>query len=514
MIVTPLFLTLRLAIARSGLKAQMGKKHVMSKPCNGASNDRRIFRLAKIFGLPIRHFLRFATLTQKGSGNSGNFYFIFLYQLLLFAALVNAHPSHYFIEQGKKLLHEKNYIQAMHCFEDAYAQHSSNQELLEIGNNILALGNIFFSSGDIENAYATFKRLHEIFPQSSTVAYNYGLSCHELADYKNAVLLFEHACSLNPQALDAQTMWAITLIALGEYEKGWQKYEMRWHKPEKKSFQLPCPRWDGKCPLQGKTILLINEGALGDCLQFVRYAQLIKKMGAHVIVQAPASLHTLLSRCPFIDTLISSSNYIGKIDYYSSLMSLPALCNTTFATVPHIIPYIFPDPSLVNHWGSILSQDKKFKIGVCWQADIENDANRPPFAKRSFPAELFEQISQMPNVSLYSLQKTQHTPTFIHNFGPELDSNNGSFMDSAAIIHNLDLVITVDTSIAHLSGALGKTTWLILPFKADWRWLENTISYSPFYQTMKIFRKEKHTSWQAVLDHIKIELIAKTSRTQ
>jgi hypothetical protein len=419
--------------------------------------------------------------------------------------------SQQLIEVGKKLLHEHSYKQAVLEFEKALACKPTHAEIMEMGNNMLALGNIFFCGGDIPNAALVFKRLYELFPTSSTVAYNYGLTCHELADYKTAATLFEHSASLNQQSLDAQTMLASTLLALGNYEDGWQKYEIRWQKPEKKALQMPCPRWDGKSSLCGKTILLLNEGALGDCMQFIRYAQLVKEKGAIVIAQVPRPLQKLLSRCPYIDKLISPPESFNKIDYYASLMSLPALFKITQETAQCTIPYIWPDQKLIDHWRTILSCESVFKIGVCWQADVENDTQRPPLAQRSFSPELLQAVAQLPHVKLYSLQKNKDCPSFINHFGEDFDTINGSFMDSAAIIENLDLIITVDTSIAHLSGALGKPTWLILPFKADWRWMENSVFHSPFYPDMKIFRKEMNLSWQPVLDHIAFELSAKLS---
>lgn len=410
------------------------------------------------------------------------------------------------LEQAKKLIAQKNYTQAYAHSVAAIGSATNNNQLFESGNILLSLGNMLYCTGDIATSSEIFKKLHEFFPQSATVAYNYAQSLHELTCYRQASELLEHALSIQPDALDVQNLLAVCYLALGEYEEGWKLYESRWGKPDKKAFKMPCPRWDGVGSLKGKKIALLNEGALGDCIQFVRHAQLIKQMDAYVIVQVPPALQKLLSNCPFIDKVITQSDSFGSIDYYASLMSLPALCGTTIRSVPANIPYIFSDATLINHWQPFFLQTTTFNVGICWAADIENDANRPPLAKRSIPPELFETLAHIPNISLYNLQKSDITPGFMHNFGADLDTKHGRFMDTAAIISHLDLIISVDTAIAHLSGAVGKPTWLILPYKADWRWMENSVPTSPWYPSMKIFRKKMHEDWSAVIDSIKIEL--------
>ena len=381
--------------------------------------------------------------------------------------------------------------------QQTYTQQADN---LSLANDLLNTGNLYALNHNFDAAATTYKKIIALFPHSAAVLYNLGYALNELTEYQAAANAFEQACTLQPTPGN-YLAFATALLALGDYEKGWKIFEHRWDLPDKKNISLSCPRWDGKSPLNKKKILLLNEGALGDCLQFIRYTELIKKQGAYVIVLVPAVLAKLCTLCPFIDEIISSGNPIPSADYYTSLMSLPALLGTTRTTIPTTIPYLEIDQLLFDHWKNILASDTLLKIGICWQADLTNDANRPPNARRSIPTYAFYPLSCLPQISLYSLQFNEDTPPYMHDFGPSLDTAHGRFMDSTAIICNLDLVITVDTAIAHLSGALGVPTWLILPYKADWRWMKDT-DISPWYPTMRIFRASHNESWESLLSTI------------
>lgn len=368
---------------------------------------------------------------------------------------------------------------------------------LSQANELLNTGNLYALKYDFNAAVETYKKILTLFPRSAVAHYNLGYALNELTEYKTAADAFEQACTIQPTP-HHYLAYATALLALGDYAQGWQLFEHRWDLPDKKNIPFSCPRWDGITSLNQKKILLLSEGALGDCIQFIRYAQPIKKQGAHVIVLVPPALVNLCTLCPFIDEIVSSGSPMPAADYYTSLMSLPALLRTTKTTIPNTIPYLTVDQPLYDYWKSILASDPLFKVGVCWQADQTNDANRPPRARRSIPVDAFKPLSQLPQTSLYSLQHNEPAPAYMHDFGSSIDTIHGRFMDSAAIICNLDLVITVDTAIAHLAGALGVPTWLILPYKADWRWMTDT-DLTPWYPTMYIFRAGNNESWQSLI---------------
>lgn len=370
----------------------------------------------------------------------------------------------------------------------------------EQANELLNNGNRFAHNHDFESAATIYQKIVDQFPSSAVAQYNLGYALNELTDYHGAADAFERACSIAPTAQNYLGL-ATALLALGDYEKGWATFEHRWQLPDKQNIRFPFPRWDGKAILNNKKILLLSEGGLGDCIQFIRYTQQIKNQGAYVIVLVPNALSKLCSLCPFIDQIITSGNPIPDADYYTSLMSLPALLGTTLQTVPAQIPYLKVDPLLFDYWKKVLINDSPFKVGICWQADPANDANRPPQARRSLDPAVLAPLAQIPLITLYSLHNNLTPPPWIHHFGSSFDQEHGRFMDTAALICNLDLVITVDTAIAHLAGALGVPTWLILPYKADWRWLTNT-DLSPFYPTMYIFRASKNESWHDLIKTI------------
>lgn len=288
--------------------------------------------------------------------------------------------------------------------------------------------------------------------------------------------------------------------------------------------------------LCGKTILLSFEGGLGDTLQFIRYAQTLKKAGATIIVRVQKPLHPLLARCPYIDQLLHTSDPIPNHHARTTLMSLPAILNCNASDLITTVPYIFLDAKLVQYWNEKLhnmsasqlhheiknhtpNQDnqpypaKNINIGICWQADVFNDSSRAPVAHRGIPLKLLATLSTIPGVTLYSLQKKDgleqleqldNLPDYrhitIHTFD-ELDEKNGPFIDTAAIMENLDLIISVDSAIAHLAGALGRPTWLLLPYVTDWRWLHNRTD-SPWYPTMRIFKQPKAFDWESVAQQV------------
>ncbi|MDR3550791.1 MAG: glycosyltransferase family 9 protein, partial [Candidatus Babeliales bacterium] len=268
-----------------------------------------------------------------------------------------------------------------------------------------------------------------------------------------------------------------------------------------------------KNSLQGKKILLRFDGGMGDTLQFIRYAQLIKNLGATVFAQVQKPLIPLLSRCPYIDTMYAHDDQLPLAHDWAALMSLPAIFNSDEQTIPRNIPYLYPDELLIKHWHDYLTTDTNIKIGICWQADVFNDSSRPLVARRGIPLHEFYQLADHTQIHFYSLQQkegleqlTNLPDSFnLQLFDESFDIDHGSFMDTAAVIKNLDLVITVDTAIAHLAGALGTPVWLLLPYATDWRWIVGRTD-SPWYPSMKIFKQSIAFDWKSVMNKINQEL--------
>jgi hypothetical protein len=295
---------------------------------------------------------------------------------------------------------------------------------------------------------------------------------------------------------------------MGDFERGWEEYEWRWKKAKVTPRDFPQPLWDSSA-LEGRTILIHTEQGLGDTLQFIRYVPLVKQRGGTVIVECPASLGQLLASCAGIDRLIASGAPLPPFDVHAPLLSLPRIFGTTLANVPAEVPYLSADPALVEYWRSELSSVAGIKIGIAWQGNPRFPAD----CMRSIPLTHFTPLAQVDGVRLFSLQKGTGSAQLaavasylpVIDLADRLDETSGGFMDTAAVMKNLDLVVTSDTSIAHLAGALGVPVWVALALGGDWRFLVGRED-SPWYPTMRLFRQTQMGDWDSVFERIAAEL--------
>ncbi len=295
---------------------------------------------------------------------------------------------------------------------------------------------------------------------------------------------------------------AVSLLKAGDYENGWPAYEARWQD----TTQFPRrpfrqPEWDGR-PLRGRRILIYSEQGLGDKLQFIRYAALVKQRGGYVIIVCQKDLCPLLATCPGVDEAIPAGEVVPRFDVHASLMSLPAILGTTLTTVPAQVPYLFPDEGAVSRWRKRLGGDAVFKIGVVWQGNKNHDMD----AHRSFALQKLAPLARVPGVKLYSLQKGAGSEQMaavdfaVHDLGDDLD-RGGMFVDTTAIMKSLDLVVAPDSSLAHLAGALGVPIWLAVSVMSDFRWLLERHD-TPWYPSMRLFRQEKLDAWTPVFERM------------
>ncbi|HYV36862.1 MAG TPA: hypothetical protein VE988_14230, partial [Gemmataceae bacterium] len=313
------------------------------------------------------------------------------------------------------------------------------------------------------------------------------------------------AVRLNPQFAEAYFNRATPRLLQGDFLGGWADYEWRWRRPAYPPPPFRQPLWDGS-PLAGKTILLWAEQGLGDTFQFIRYAPLVKERGGNVIVACQAAVTRLLRSCAGIDRLIAKENAAATdFDVYAPLMSLPAIFKTTLTTIPAAVPYLAADAKLVEHWREQLGSCAGLKIGIAWQGNPEYGNDR----QRSLPLTCFEPLSRLAGVQLISLQKGPGIEQLqdvkgrwpIVDFTAKLDEAAGAFQDTAAIMSNLDLVISSDSAVAHLAGALGVPVWLALPWLPDFRWFVGRDD-CPWYPTMRLFRQTQSGRWDDVFERI------------
>jgi tetratricopeptide (TPR) repeat protein len=424
---------------------------------------------------------------------------------------------------------------AVDCYQQALRL---RPDCASVHNN---LGDALLKQGHADLAIASFQQAARLQPDSAVVYNNLGAAqlAHDLladaaASFQNALRLqpdylgaylslgavmerqarpedaiqcYEHALRIDPACAAAHWSRALLWLVLGDFERGWPAYEWRSTQADRGTRHPEIPHWDGS-RLDGRTILLHYEQGLGDTLQFIRYAALVKQRGGKVIVECQPSLLPLLTGVEGIDGLLAEPSPLPSIDVQAPLLSLPGIFRTALETVPANIPYLHPNAHLVRHWRREL-KTSDYLIGIVWQGDprVVKDCHR------SFPLVEFAPVAQLPGVRLVSLQKgpgTKQLREVADNFpvldlGTELDEVSGAFMDTAAIMRQLDLVISSDTAIPHLAGALGVPVWVALPLEPDWRWLLERAD-SPWYPTMRLFRQRRYANWEEVFSCIAEEL--------
>jgi tetratricopeptide (TPR) repeat protein len=364
------------------------------------------------------------------------------------------------------------------------------------------LGAALFHQGKVQEAVQRFEPAIQLKPGFANAYHNLGAAIMEQGKPEEALDRFRQAVRHQPDYATAHMSLGMVYLTLGKFEEGWPEYEWRWKTKDFAMRPLKQPRWEGG-PLDGKTILLYAEQGLGDTLHFVRYVRLVKERGAKVILECQAALMRLLARTPGIDQFVAAGAELPPFDVHAPLLSLPLLFSTAEATIPADVPYVFPDPGLEQRWRAELKAIVGFKIGVNWQGNPEHKKDR----YRSFPLERLGPIARMPGVKLISLQKgpgadqlrTAGVTLGVLDLGTRLDEKAGPFMDTAALMKSLDLVITSDTATAHLAGALGVPVWVALPFAPDWRWLLQR-SDSPWYPTMRLLRQSRQGDWEGVFE--------------
>jgi Tfp pilus assembly protein PilF len=364
------------------------------------------------------------------------------------------------------------------------------------------LGLALAKEGLLEEAIVAFAQSLSLKPDNPEAYCNLGNVVLDLGRVEDAVANYRQSIRLKPNYAEAQMNLAMTWLLLGEFERGWLWYEWRWRMTGTASRDFVQPPWDGSA-LSGAKILLHAEQGLGDTLQFIRYAPLVKERGGFVIVECPGTLVPLLATCPGIDELIAYGTMPPAFDTHAPLMGLPRLFGTSMATIPAAIPYLSAACDLGEYWRRHLSEIGGFKVGAFWQGDPRHQKDR----QRSIPLAAFGPLADVAGVQLCSLQKEPGTDQLACAAFPILDlaSRFRNFADTAAALVNLDLVITVDSAVAHCAGALGVPVWVLLPYAPDWRWLLHRED-SPWYPTMRLFRQEQPGDWEGVFRRVKAAL--------
>jgi tetratricopeptide (TPR) repeat protein len=383
------------------------------------------------------------------------------------------------------------------------------------------LGNALQIEGKLNEAVDCYRRALELDPAYALALCNLGLVLQWQRKLDEAIACYEQALQIEPSHAMAHFNRSFLWLLQGDFERGWPEYEWRWKTGRVMERGLSQPQWQGDS-LGERTILLYAEQGLGDTFQFIRYAALVKKRNpaATVVLEVNQPLIKILERCPGIDRLVAGGDELPRFDVQCALASLPGVFQTTVETILADIPYLFADPRLVEQWRETLKTLSGYRIGINWRGR----AGIGPWRQRDLPIELFAALGNIEGVRLVSLQKEDteskvqgpksnvKAQSTILDLG-EIDTEHGPFMDTAAIMMNLDLVITSDTSVAHLAGALGVPVWVALPLTSDWRWLMDRRD-SPWYPTMRLFRQRKIGDWSEVFEEIEVALRERVSNSK
>lgn len=402
------------------------------------------------------------------------------------------------------LQEQKKYVDALAAYEKILTLDPQSIDAL---NN---KGLIYSAIDQLDIAIDCHKQAIAINPLRPDSHNNLGYLYQELMRFDEALVSYEKAIALQPDYPDARWNRASILLAQGDYENGFLEYEWRLKLHDLNPRKFLCERWNGTQHLKGKTVLIHSEQGLGDAIQFTRYINLIADHAARVIFEVQAPLLSLLDDLPNNVEIILQSSPLPHFDFECPMMSLAMCLKTTLKTIPSPEGYLKANQSLVNSWSIRLGKKKVPRIGIVWSS-VSNypDDRKRSMSLRSFlkclPDKGFEYICLQKVVKDEDLETLKENP-HIHFYGNELNT----FQDTAALIECVDLVLSTCTSVPHLSGALGKPTWIVLPFKSDWRWLTQRED-SPWYGNTKLYRQESYGDWSGVLHRVRQDLESLTT---
>lgn len=396
----------------------------------------------------------------------------------------------------------------------------------------------FSALGRHAEALCVYERALAIDPNYADAHYGRGAALAELGRHAEAISCFEHACSLKaefvnayyghavcltalnrhaeaiacydqvlarrPDRIDAIYGRALCFLASGDLPRGFEGLEYRDRLPRQKNYPIsfPSKSWRGDSSITNKTILLYLDGGFGDAIQFVRFVPLLANRGARVILRVPAKLFALLRTEPSVYQLVREGEPLPPHDFHCPLISLPLVLGTTIDTIPSSPSYLSADAASVAGWRERLGPQRALRVGLCWAGSNRNASYN---ARRSIPLEVLRPLADL-ECELISLQhpipKADRAAIRAMPRLNLLGESLKDFAEIASVIENLDLVIAVDSAIAHLAGALGKPVWLLLCYAPDWRWLTDRKD-SPWYPSARLFRQTRPSEWSDVIADVR-----------
>jgi tetratricopeptide (TPR) repeat protein len=401
---------------------------------------------------------------------------------------------------GNVLWRLQRYDEALTAYDNALALKP------DLADAWVGRGNIFNDLKRYDEAFAAYEKALALKPDLANAWLGRGSVFINLKRFNEAFAAYDKSLALKPDLGEAHFAQASLKIFLGEMETAWEKYEYRWNINQMRALKrtFPQPLWLGDSDIKHKTILIHAEQGLGDTLMGCRYVEKVAAQGARIILEVQPALKSLLQNLDNVALLIAKGERIPCFDVHCPIMSLPLAFKTTVETIPATIPYLGVTKNIIEKWRSKLVGTET-KVGIAWAGNpsFPTDRDRSILLKNILP------ILGVKGVTFFSLQKDLRpgdkdildaTPQIVR-----LDQEIGDFQDTAAIMMSLDLVISSDTSVVNLAGALGRSFWVLLPVIPDWRWLLDG-NVSPWYPTGRLFRQDVRGDWATVIDDVCIEL--------
>ncbi|MGD0140672.1 MAG: tetratricopeptide repeat protein [Tepidisphaeraceae bacterium] len=394
----------------------------------------------------------------------------------------------YWFDLGATLAESSRYPEALEAFDRTMQLKPSLGALHSNRSAVLR------QMGRQEEALAAIRRAVEIDPNAPGVQNNLAALLFDQGNLEEALIAWRNAVMQNPDYAGVRWNYARCLLALGHFAEGWEEFEARLRIGAiRLNRGFSQPQWDG-CDPAGKTILLFTEGGFGDALNFIRLVPQATACGGRWFLECQPELVTLFDKIPGVERIIPRGQPLPDFDMQIPLQGLPRVLKLTLENIPNEVPYLNPPEDRVQRWAARLAGETRLRAGLAWAGSKGHKRDKPDLRTRSI--DVFAPLAAVEGVKFFSLQKgdgSEQSPPAgmdLADFSGEL----GDFADIAALVRNLDLVVTVDTSIAHLAGALAKPVWMLVPFVADFRWLHKRTD-SPWYPTMRLFREPVAGDW-------------------
>ncbi len=407
---------------------------------------------------------------------------------------------------GIALHDQRQYTTAVECYRRALKLNPAFPIAL---NN---LGNSLRYVNCVEEADQCFQKAIDLKPDYLNAYKNRGTLHVWTGEFERGLAYYEQALKINPNEAELHRNVGVIYLLQGRFAEGWREYRWRWRVGDLYRSNATIPVWNGS-DLRGRRILLTAEQGLGDTLNFVRFAQALRKRGAQTLVHCQPNLLALLQNSPELGPMFPNSIAVEQpFDFQCSLIDVADVLQISADNIPSEGPYLRAASHLTDYWSQRFpKQVGTRRIGIAWQGNPDHQAD----VFRSVPLTSFETLADIPGVELVSLQSGHGTDQLLKwqgakpivQLGASVDKTSGAFMDTAAIMQHLDLVITSDTSIAHLAGGLGVPTYLALNYVPDWRWMLHRAD-SPWYPSVKLFRQDSFGDWGSVFRKIRDDLIA------